>query len=830
MSDLEYELNLDDNQQVQFDFKSLLFKIIGNWPVILIAVVIALSIAEFQNKRKQNIYRLESLISIENEQSPFFTGNTSISFNWGGVSEKVGKIITGINTRTHNDLVVDSLQFYVQYLQQGPYNLIDIYKSSPFELLLNKKNDQITNRLLEIKPLNENQFQLSVDFTKTPKVSFQNYDTKTKGQIEVVPNIFKATFNYGDNINLPFFSGVIKKNKGISFSEESNYFLKFTDYDATVNSYKNVVIPRAKSKNASSILILSMQGTNKARIVDYLNATVDILAKTELERKNIYATNTIKFIDSSLSKVNELLKSNTLEMSDFRNRNKVFDISEELTTLAESLKDYDKSEEIEQSKLSYLNSLEDYLLTQTDYTKIVAPSSVGVEIGSVNAIIGNIIQLAIERQNLEYTTQPGNVLFNDIDRRIESEKNVLLETIKSTKRVVNSQINTLRSKIVQLEIELADLPLEQQEYLQIQRRLDLSIEAYDIYQSKLSEAKIIKASNVSDINFIDMAKDIGGGKIGPDTTLNYVIAITLGIGIPILIIIILFLLDTKIRNVTDVEKLSQIPILGLIGKIAHPNNLIVHEQPQSSVSESFRSVRSSLQFILGKNKISDTLAQTILVTSSVSGEGKTFCSINVASVYASAGKKTLLMGLDLRKPKIFNDFDLDNTEGIVDYMIGERQLDEVLKKTHIKNLDLISSGPIPPNPSELLMSDKLTEAISILKHQYDYIILDSPPLGLVTDALDLSRFSDAILYLVRFDYTQKGMLQLINAKYKNREIQNVSYLLNFYQHKAQYGYTYGKGYGYGYGYGYGSYGSSYHKNNKRSIWSRAKKLISRNKK
>ena len=139
MSDLEYELNLDDNQQVQFDFKSLLFKIIGNWPVIWIAVVIALSIAEFQNKRKQNIYRLESLISIENEQSPFFTGNTSISFNWGGVSEKVGKIITGINTRTHNDLVVDSLQFYVQYLQQGPYNLIDIYKSSPFELLLNKK-------------------------------------------------------------------------------------------------------------------------------------------------------------------------------------------------------------------------------------------------------------------------------------------------------------------------------------------------------------------------------------------------------------------------------------------------------------------------------------------------------------------------------------------------------------------------------------------------------------------------------------------------------------------------------------------------------------------
>lgn len=824
MSDYDYELETNESSQINFDLKGLFFKIIGYWPLILISILIALGIAYYVNVRKQNVYRLESLISVENEQSPFFTTNTSISFNWGGVSGKVGKVVTEVNTRTHNELVVDSLQFYKQYLREGKYNLIDIYKKSPFEVIIDKTSPQMLGRLMEIKPIDDVSFELIVDFGELNSILRQNYSTREINRISISENLYSQKHDYGSIINQPFFKGTIKRNNEFNYVTESSHYFKFLNFDAIVNQYKNAVRATAKSRDASSILRMIMTGNNKARIVDYLNATVEILAKTELERKNLYATNTIKFIDSSLTEVDAVLKAGTNEMSDFRKRNKVFDVTDELAVASDNLKELDQSKELEKSKLQYLNSLENYLLTQKDYTKIVAPTSVGINEANIIASVQSITMLAIERQKLEYTTQPGNVLFDDLDRRINAEKNVLLETVTATKRTINLQLNAINNNIAKLESELRNLPEDQQEFLKIQRKLDVSIETYNVYQSKLSEAKIIKAANVSDITFIDKAKDIGGGKIGPNTSLNYIMASLLGFGLPILLVFVLYLLDNNIHNTGEVEKLSRIPILGLIGKFKHTNNLVVYEKPKSTVSESFRSIRSSLQFIYRQQQDSEEKGKTLMVTSSISGEGKTFCSINISTVYALSGKKTILLGLDLRKPKIFGDFNLDNDRGIVNYLIGEEPLENTIVSTHIENLDLISSGPTPPNPSELLMSKKLKDAIDKLRDSYDFIVLDTPPLGLVADALELSHYADATIYMIRFDYTKKGMLQLVNAKYKNGEVKNISFVLNFYKYKARYGYDYG------YGYGYGSYGNVYYKNEKQSIWSKAKKLISGNKK
>lgn len=824
MSDYDYELETNESSQINFDLKGLFFKIIGYWPLILISILIALGIAYYVNVRKQNVYRLESLISVENEQSPFFTTNTSISFNWGGVSGKVGKVVTEVNTRTHNELVVDSLQFYKQYLREGKYNLIDIYKKSPFEVIIDKTSPQMLGRLMEIKPIDDVSFELIVDFGELNSILRQNYSTREINRISISENLYSQKHDYGSIINQPFFKGTIKRNNEFNYVTESSHYFKFLNFDAIVNQYKNAVRATAKSRDASSILRMIMTGNNKARIVDYLNATVEILAKTELERKNLYATNTIKFIDSSLTEVDAVLKAGTNEMSDFRKRNKVFDVTDELAVASDNLKELDQSKELEKSKLQYLNSLENYLLTQKDYTKIVAPTSVGINEANIIASVQSITMLAIERQKLEYTTQPGNVLFDDLDRRINAEKNVLLETVTATKRTINLQLNAINNNIAKLESELRNLPEDQQEFLKIQRKLDVSIETYNVYQSKLSEAKIIKAANVSDITFIDKAKDIGGGKIGPNTSLNYIMASLLGFGLPILLVFVLYLLDNNIHNTGEVEKLSRIPILGLIGKFKHTNNLVVYEKPKSTVSESFRAIRSSLQFIYRQQQDSEEKGKTLMVTSSISGEGKTFCSINISTVYALSGKKTILLGLDLRKPKIFGDFNLDNDRGIVNYLIGEEPLENTIVSTHIENLDLISSGPTPPNPSELLMSKKLKDAIDKLRDSYDFIVLDTPPLGLVADALELSHYADATIYMIRFDYTKKGMLQLVNAKYKNGEVKNISFVLNFYKYKARYGYDYG------YGYGYGSYGNVYYKNEKQSIWSKAKKLISGNKK
>ena len=221
-------------------------------------------------------------------------------------------------------------------------------------------------------------------------------------------------------------------------------------------------------------------------------------------------------------------------------------------------------------------------------------------------------------------------------------------------------------------------------------------------------------------------------------------------------------------------------------------------KPKSVVAEAFRALRSNIHFLFDRSTINKP--KTILITSSVSGEGKTFVSINMATVFALSGKKTVLIGLDLRKPKIFDDFNVTNDVGVVNYLIGQKTKEEIIQKTSIENLDLITAGPVPPNPSELILNDATNELLDYLKKHYDYIILDTPPVGLVADAFELLQFADATLYVVRQNFTHKGMLKMINDKYKKGELSKISVVLNDFKMKSKYGYGYGYGYGNGQGY------------------------------
>ena len=341
-----------------------------------------------------------------------------------------------------------------------------------------------------------------------------------------------------------------------------------------------------------------------------------------------------------------------------------------------------------------------------------------------------------------------------------------------------------------------------QDLLKITRKYNLKDNIYSTFLQKRSEAEIVKAANVSDVDFIDSAKDIGGGLMGPKTGINYVLAALMGFLIPIVIIFIFALLDNNLNSIEDIQKQTNIPIIGVIGKKNTENNLSVFEKQKSPLAESFRAIRSSLQFMYKKQK--EKGAKILMITSSVSGEGKTFCSINLATVFALSGKKTVIVGLDLRKPRIFGDFNIDNLTGVVNYLIGQKTIEDVTQVTHIPFLDLITSGPIPPNPSELLMGESMEELIEDLKKKYDYIILDTPPIGLVADALELAKFCDATLYVSRQGFTKKEMLSVVNEKYKRGELNNVSVVFNGFQNKSKYGY------GNGYGYGYGVYGEAYH--------------------
>lgn len=781
-----------------FDFKGLLLKILSYWKLFLISLIIAFTIAYQVNIRKEKIYGMQTMISIKEESNPFFTSNTSLVFNWGGVSDQVNGISTVLKSRSHNELVVDKLQFYIDYLEQGKYNFIDSYGAVPFFVDIDKSKGQIAGTLIKIKFLSENEYQISIPF-ESNSVSLITYSTNTYSNTSVQPGNFSKRYKTGELVSLPFLNWKLQITDNPGFYKNKEYFVKFNDFDGTVSGYRGIGVDG--DKNGGSILTLSMQGGNKARMVEYLNSTVKMLIKIQLDGKNQFATNTIRFIDSTLVSMESQLKQTGNELKSFQKDKNIYEIEDGGAKMSEKIMGFDVEKDLITRKIAYYNSLKSYLNNSVDYSRLPAPSVAGIEDPNIVANVSKLIALSTQRSEMAYAVKSEKI-FKDFDNQMAALKNVLQENIASAKISLVSDLSLLNAKIGQAEGTVRKLPQEQQELLKIKRKYDLNDNIYTEFLQKRNEAEIVKASNLSDIHFIDPAKDIGGGLIGPKTSVNYIMALFLGTLIPLLFVFGIFFINNSIQNTEDISKLTQIPLLGVIGLNQSSTSLAVFDKPKSALSEGFRGIRSSLQFLYKKQQVNGS--KTLMITSSISGEGKTFCSINIATVFALSEKKTVIVGLDLRKPRLADEFQLTTPLGVVNYLIRQNTLEEITNSTVVPNLDVILSGPIPPNPSELILSDAMKELIDELKQKYDYVILDTPPVGLVADSLELSQFSDVTLYIVRQNYTKKDMITLLNTRLKRGELTNVSIVLNGYENKAKYGA------GYGYGYGYGAYSNGYH--------------------
>lgn len=800
MLDLK-DFSIFENQST-FDFKGFLLKIAGYWKWFLISLAICFFIAYQVNIRKEKIYGLETLISVKEESNPLFTSNTSLTFNWGGVSDEVQTITTTLQSRSHNELVVEKLQYYIDYLVQGEYNLIDAYGAVPFELELDKKKGQLTGALISITFVSESVYELKITFENS-SVPLIHYADASRSTTNVAVGEFKKRFKVGQEVVLPFLNWRLNIKDNPGFYKGNEYFVRFNDFDGTVSNYKGIAV-RADDKGGS-VLTLSMQGTNKARLVDYLNATVKMLIKRQLDSKNQFATNTIAFIDSTLVSMESQLKETGNELKSFRKDKNIIDVEDGGVKFSDRILKYDVEKDEITRKIAYYNSLRSYLKSSVDYSKLPAPSVAGIEDPNIVVNVSKLIALSAQRSEMAYAVKSEKI-FKDFDNQMLAVKNVLLENIVTAKQSLQYDLATVNSKIGASESVIKQLPEDQQELIKIKRMYDLSDNIYTTFLQKRSEADIVKAANLSDIHFIDPAKDVGGGLIGPKTSVNYVLALFLGILIPLIVVLIIFFINNSIQNTEELSNLTNIPLIGVIGVNRDKTALAVYNKPKSALSESFRAIRSSLQFLYKKQNVDG--AKTLMITSSVSGEGKTYCSINIATVFALSEKKTVIVGLDLRKPKLFEEFNLNNDKGVVNYLINESSVDEITNATEIPFLDVILSGPIPPNPAELIISERLGDLMRELKQKYDYIILDTPPVGLVSDALELDQYCDVTLYIVRQNFSKKDMITLLNNRVKRGELKNTSIVLNGFENKAKYGTGYG--YGYGYGYGNNTYAEGYH--------------------
>jgi polysaccharide biosynthesis transport protein len=786
--------------QVSFDFKGLLIKILSYWKWFLISLIITFTIAYQVNIRKEKIYEMGTLISVKEENNPLFTSNTSLTFNWGGVSDQMQTISTTLQSRSHNELVVDKLQFYIDYLEQQKYNMVDAYGAVPFYVDIDKNKGQLAGGLISITFLSESEYQIKIPF-QSNSTSLITYSDDSYSSTAVEIGDFIKKYKVGEQVSLPFLHWKLQIKDNVGFYKGKEYFVRFNNFNGTVERYRGInVIPDEKG---ASILTLRLQGTNKARMVEYLNSTVKMLITRQLESKNKFATNTIAFIDSTLVAMESQLKSTGEELKTFKKGKDVFNLEDGGARFSDKILQYDVEKDAIARKISYYNSLKAYLKNSVDYSKLPAPSVAGIDDPNVVANISKLISLSTQRSEMAYAVKSDKI-FRDFDNQMEAIKSVLLENIATAKSSLQFDLGLVNSKINQAEGNIKQLPDDQQELIKIKRKYDLSDNIYSTFLQKRSEADIVKAANLSDIHFIDPAKDVGGGLIGPKTSVNYVLAAFLGFTIPLVFIFIIFFINNSIQNADDVRKQTQIPLLGVVGVYKEKGELAVFDKPKSALSESFRAIRSSLQFLYKKQHVEG--GKTLMITSSISGEGKTFCSINIATVFALSEKKTVIVGLDLRKPKLAQEFNLSNEVGVVNYLIKQKSLKEIINTTKIPFLDVILSGPIPPNPSELIISEVMADLIGELKKEYDYIILDTPPVGLVSDSLELGQYADVTLYIVRQNITKKEMIPLLNNRVKRGEMTNVSIILNGFENKAKYGY--------GYGYGYGEYSNGYHEEEK----------------
>ncbi len=787
-----------------FDIKALLLKIISYWKWFLLSLIIAFFATRYYNNYQERVYSMTSLITVKDENNPIFSSSTNIAFNWGGPSDKVETIKTILTSRTHNEKVVQEMQYYIDYLVQGKYRMEDVYGKVPFKVVVDTTAYELMGTLIQLQFPGDDKVKIHIDFGENPTrtlIRYADADTQTyTATQEVYENVFPAGLIKTDFMKIHI-------NLLREASPDQIYYIRFNNFNSTVSHYRGIVAKTAKK--GTSLISLSLDGTNKKRLVDYINTTVEVLKKDQIAAKIKYAVKTKNYIDTLFKDIANNLQGIEKDLGSFKQKQNIYDLSKEGTLIFNEVVQLDATNQKLNDRLEYFNSLKQYLKTHTRYdaNSIPVPAVITIEDSKISSSIGTLISKSKARETLLQTVTPDYPPLKQLNAEIELERNTLLENINGLIIETEKQLARNKKRLNNNRYKLTKLPRKEQTLLSFERKYAITERNYNYLKQKSYEAGTAIASNVSDIKIIDTAKDIGQTYHKPNKRMNNLIGFAIALFIPLLFILFNEFFNNKVQTVEEIENTYKIPILGVVGSKETESNLVVLENPKSSLSESYRALRSNVQFMLKR----DARSHVILITSSISGEGKTITAINLSSVFALSGKKTILVGVDLRKPKIAEDFGLDDKLGLVHYLIGQKEPQDIIQTTQYENLDILLSGPVPPNPSELLLSENMERMINYLKEHYDYIILDAPPIGAVSDAQELFKYSDTILYVIRQNYTDKGLMKMIENKYKRNEVKNISYVLN------DFNFTKRHGYGYGYsGYGYDSYG--YYQKRKPTLW------------
>jgi len=780
----------DDN----IDIKRYLSLFISNWYWFAIALFIALTVSYGINRYSQPVYSVSSTLLIKDDQLGNMNNSTASVIPGGDIfrSQQNLKNEMGIlKSFSLNYRVMKKLKdFQVVYVGVGRRNIVEsiMYNTCPFKVVYDSIGQEPKGVKVNITILSEQKYSIEID---------GDYNIETNE-------------NFGEQFSQKGFKFKIEwrnpNNRVFNKDKSNKYYFYFT-YPGYLASEYRAKLAVAPIEKDASLVTLSVSGFVKEQEADYLNKLMDEYLKYGLDNKNQTADSTIKFIDLQLKLILKDLSDAEINMEKFRLQNSFIDISREGTIIQNKLEKFENEKATFELELLYYKYLSEYLNSKNNGGTIISPSVMGITDQVLIKLVNDLSAFQKETELIGFNIkgeQPAVVL---MFKQMEETREALKENVRNGISGLNMSIAESDRKISEVEAEISRLPSTERQLIDIQRKFDLNNTVYNYLLEKRSESGIAKASNVSDNRIIDNASLFSTAQIKPKTRINFIIAIILGFILPMTAIVLIDFLNDRVIDKKDIERRTRVPVIGYISHSEGKYEVAVVEKPRSSLAESFRSVRTAIKYFVKENEVA-----VIAVSSTVSSEGKTFISINLAAIIAMLGKKVLLIGLDLRKPRINKVFEFEESPGMSTFLSGNCDYEEIIKGTQIKNLFYAPSGPIPPNPAELIETEQMKKFILRAKKEFDYIIIDTPPIAIVTDTLLLAPYVNVNLFIVRQRYTSRNTLELIEQLYSRGELKNMAVIINDISLSGYYGYgmRYGYTHGYGYSYGYNYYGSNYY--------------------
>ncbi|MCK9372296.1 MAG: polysaccharide biosynthesis tyrosine autokinase [Sulfuricurvum sp.] len=780
--ELKHTVNEEDEIDLKQLFSRLMDKKLTIFVVFLLTILVGSYIAYFATP----IYETSAVLRIQEDAKNSKTDMLQMAME-GMSNTEIDTEIGILQSKSLIELALNQVPFNVRYFKKENLKTKEIYQESPFSVHDFKILDEkFFGKWFLIKNEDNNSFTLQIKQSLLEK-----YGVKES-------IVFNEKFHYGERVQTKYFSFTV--NKESEFTKGEYSFL----FNTNRSIIDQIILPNlqvAQVGKKGSLVQITYQDNIPERAEKFTNALANAYIQQSIDFNTEEASKTLSFIEDQLRDVKKNLEESALGVENFKQTHNTMDISAETKTSIEKLSAYDQQLaqiEIEADQAKRIEQL----LKKGDFSALsIAPMQLSDNL--VSSLMLSLSEAERKKKTLmvEYTERHPEVVQQTL--QIERLKKEILSNLGSLQQGIAERKQSIQKVIDRNEVFFKKLPETERQYVERARTFEVNEKIYSFLLEKQSESSIAKASTVSNNRVVDPAL-LPLKPIKPKKSLILAVSAILGLILGVLIALLRDFLDDSIKSIDDIRKETDIPLVGTIPfiKEAIDSRHLVLENPKSVYAESFRAMRTNLQFMAtyANHKV-------IMVTSTLPGEGKTTTASNLGTILALSDKKVVIINLDLRLPTLHQVFGLGNEKGMSNYLSGHASVSEIIQKTAVENLDIISSGAVPPNPSELIMSERMKEALSELRGMYDYVILDTPPIGLVTDGLILANEADITLFVLRVNRAKRGFAARFDRTARAHDIKHTGIILSAVPASKGSGGYGGYGYGgYGYGYGYGGYG------------------------